>query len=56
MTTSNVMALAVELSPPAQFLRLMLAREAGDRNAARNARRQLEKLGVRVQFRPGVRS
>ncbi len=50
MTTSNLLTLAIDQSLPAQFLRLILARERGDKSAARAARRRLEKLGVRVRF------
>jgi hypothetical protein len=50
LNTSEVLTRAVVQSPPAQFLRLVLARERGDKPAAQDARRKLEKLGVKVRF------
>jgi hypothetical protein len=50
MRTNEVLTRAVAASPPAQFLRLVLARERGDKPEAQAARRQLEKLGVKVRF------
>jgi hypothetical protein len=52
MSTGEVLTRVVEASPPAQFLRLILARERGDKSAAQDARR-LEKLGVKVRFARG---
>jgi hypothetical protein len=50
MGISGTLAKAVWCSPPAQFLRLCLARERGDRQEARDARRELARLGVKVTF------
>jgi hypothetical protein len=50
MSTTEVLTKAIGSSPPAQFLKLYLARERGDKPEAQAARRQLEKLGVKVRF------
>jgi hypothetical protein len=53
MSISESLAKAVVESPPAQFLRLCLARERGDHEEEREARDRLRRLGVKVTFAHG---
>jgi hypothetical protein len=49
MTTSSTIN-ELRCSPPALFLRLILAREEGDVLAEKVARLRLRKFGIRVSF------
>jgi len=50
VSLTETLARAVIASPPAQFMRLCLARERGDREEAREARQELARLGIKVTF------